>query len=499
MIETLFLDLAERLEWLLAFEGTKGRVELSSALRSLIGTDAPSMQDILARICQLSVSAHDPSVLFATLMGGQEPFVEINLMRPTGPETWRLTMMQSAAGEKLLVMSASPVSAQAPTDQHETASWFHEVSNAMGANLGWVQLARRKPELLEKALHHIESSSRSTQSTSKAMTQRLRRKDTLMIHRASVGSSDVTVLDVSTFLAELVERLRPEIEQCRAQIETHIADHLYVRAQDDQLFSIVWNLAKNALEAFDGQNGKLILRASASGEQVIIEVQDNGPGIPKPIQDRILEPYFTTKSHGTGLGLPWVRTVTQRLGGELSIRSDVGQGTLCRVTLPSATHDAIDQHDTTDNDADAPTRPDFDHSSGIREVNSLEHMRILVVDDEPTVQELIATALELRGARVESYTHAKEALMSQTQHFDLAVIDLTLDTMRGDSLLAKLREQGQVDRCIMCSGASPPRRLDAKGQPNMWLRKPFDLDQLISCIRSVLANRPTHNKASRFA
>ena len=129
--------------------------------------------------------------------------------------------------------------------------------------------------------------------------------------------------------------------------------------------------------------------------------------------------------------------------------------------------------------------PSFDYSSGIREVHSLEQLRILVVDDEPSVRELITTALELRGAKVQSFSSASAALNS-AQIYDLAVIDFTLKDGKGDILLAKLRKAGLVDICVMCSGTNPPKRFVSNGEPNHWLRKPFDLDDLVVCIKRVI-------------
>jgi signal transduction histidine kinase len=106
-----------------------------------------------------------------------------------------------------------------------------------------------------------------------------------------------------------------------------------VRADGDKLRQVFLNLCKNAVEAMP-QGGKLIVRARDSGGQIIAEVVDTGVGIPVGVN--IFEPFVTTKSEGTGLGLPIVRQIVAAHGGTLTYTSEPGKGTTFAVTLPLA-------------------------------------------------------------------------------------------------------------------------------------------------------------------
>lgn len=101
------------------------------------------------------------------------------------------------------------------------------------------------------------------------------------------------------------------------------------------MFQVFGNLARNAVDAMP-KGGTLKVAASIANGRVRIDFADTGTGIPDEIRDRIFEPFFTTKEvgKGTGLGLPICQRIVERLGGQLSLESEVGQGTTVRIELP---------------------------------------------------------------------------------------------------------------------------------------------------------------------
>jgi len=100
-----------------------------------------------------------------------------------------------------------------------------------------------------------------------------------------------------------------------------------------RLEQAVLNLCVNALEAMPG-GGQLTVTTRAQGDTVAIDVTDTGAGIPRENLDRIMKPFFSTKPHGTGLGLPLVARVVRTHGGKVSVQSEVGRGTTFRLELP---------------------------------------------------------------------------------------------------------------------------------------------------------------------
>jgi signal transduction histidine kinase len=110
---------------------------------------------------------------------------------------------------------------------------------------------------------------------------------------------------------------------------------IQVRASD--CVTAVVNLLFNSADALQGM-GTITLRTGGTKGGAFVEVEDDGPGIPSEIKDRILEPFFTTKGdRGTGLGVSLVYAFTQRYGGQLEIESEPGKGARFRMWFPGRT------------------------------------------------------------------------------------------------------------------------------------------------------------------
>ncbi|MHB8584656.1 MAG: ATP-binding protein [Thermoplasmatota archaeon] len=108
-----------------------------------------------------------------------------------------------------------------------------------------------------------------------------------------------------------------------------------VKGDAGQLHQVVLNLVKNAVEAIGPVEGKVEVITRSEGNQVLLEIADNGPGIPPDVLVRLFEPFQTTKEKGTGLGLSISREIIRAHGGELTVETRVGQGTKFRVALPA--------------------------------------------------------------------------------------------------------------------------------------------------------------------
>jgi len=97
---------------------------------------------------------------------------------------------------------------------------------------------------------------------------------------------------------------------------------------------VVFNLLLNAIDATD-KGGSISVSASAAGGVLVLTVADDGSGIPAEVLPRLFRPYFTTKKHGTGLGLFVLRRIVEAHGGSVGVESEVGRGTIFRVELPA--------------------------------------------------------------------------------------------------------------------------------------------------------------------
>jgi two-component system, OmpR family, response regulator len=113
------------------------------------------------------------------------------------------------------------------------------------------------------------------------------------------------------------------------------------------------------------------------------------------------------------------------------------------------------------------------------------YQRVLVVDDDLGLREMVSTALSMRGAEVVAVGTAEEAL-AQRGRFGVVIIDLLLGEMRGDALLAALRQSGLARLGLLMTGAEIPDALAPGGTPEAALRKPFELEELFDTLADVL-------------
>ena len=138
-------------------------------------------------------------------------------------------------------------------------------------------------------------------------------------------------------LKELLEEMRELYiagRESDSQLQLEVQDPLIVLGDSDQLRQVFWHLILNAAQA-EPVDDRVVVRArpSRSGDEVVVEVRDRGAGIPPELLERSLEPFFTTKPKGTGLGLATVHRVVEDHNGSMEIDSQVGHGTSVRIRL----------------------------------------------------------------------------------------------------------------------------------------------------------------------
>ena len=129
--------------------------------------------------------------------------------------------------------------------------------------------------------------------------------------------------------------LEPDAIKCNIQIELHGDSSLCVQGAEEKLQQVFLNLLRNAFEAIRS-DGKIEIVLSGQQEQAEVRIRDTGPGIPKQLLPKLFTPFFTTKSEGTGLGLPICKTIVEVYGGTIEARNVPGQGAEFVVRIPQA-------------------------------------------------------------------------------------------------------------------------------------------------------------------
>jgi two-component system, NtrC family, sensor histidine kinase HydH len=141
-------------------------------------------------------------------------------------------------------------------------------------------------------------------------------------------------VDLALLFGRVLDLLAEEAERRGVQVERQF-EPISTRGDSDRLQQVLMNLCLNGIEAMPSGGG-LYARTAHSGREIVVTIEDTGPGIPIEAQRHIFEPFFTTKASGTGLGLPIVHAVVEQHGGSISVGNREGGGTRFEVRLPAS-------------------------------------------------------------------------------------------------------------------------------------------------------------------
>ena len=309
-------------------------------------------------------------------------------------------------------------------------------------------------------------------------------------------------LELGELISEIEVLLRRVLRE-DVKLETEYGRNLpLVRADKSELETAVMNLAVNARDAVRAQGGGIVHIRTArlthaearalgyeddrggAGEIAMIEVSDNGPGIPPDVMKNIFVPFFTTKAvgEGTGLGLATVYGVVKQADGWIHVESPPGKGATFRIFLP--VHVPAETPAPVPAPAAAPQRPAARDLSGAG--------RILFVEDEDAVRSVAARLLRARGYEVIEAADGEEALLLAEEHagqIDLLISDVIMPGIDGPTLLKKARVFLGDAPVMFISGYAEAEFSDLLEDEKgvTFLPKPIDIKTLAERVKQQLA------------
>jgi signal transduction histidine kinase len=362
----------------------------------------------------------------------------------------------------------------------------HDFNNLLVGVLGNAELALADRSLSPTTVDLLERIIDAAQSAGRLTRQLL----------AYSGRSHLKFveLDLAGQVELWLERLRsalPRDVMLQAALPSGLPG---IRADLDQLQLLTSNLVNNAGEAYDGR-GEVSLRVFpleleedeahdlcaptplARGRYMVLEVADRGCGMAPGTLNRVLEPFFTTKFTGRGLGLSAVLGIARSHSGVLTVDSTPGAGSRVRLYFPAL---------------DRPAAPRPQRELPVPRGNQLHGYTVLLVDDEPLVRSVERLALQRAGLTVLEAGDGQSAIDTLTQHreqVDLLVLDLMMPGLDAATTLRSLRALRPDLPVIVQSGYSEEdasRSLEQAGGRVTFLQKPFSVQTMLSKVASSL-------------
>lgn len=276
-------------------------------------------------------------------------------------------------------------------------------------------------------------------------------------------------------IAKAVDRVEEEAQKrgTDIKVKTYLRPVSPVEGDPQEIQEMLCHVVMNAVDAMP-KGGYIYLSTEESAGYAHIYIQDSGLGIPVSIQHRILDPFFTTKGEErAGLGLSLVRAIIQRHKGELEISSKKNEGTMVTTRLPLAKLDVQTKR-----------RPSTR--------KTIKNSRVLIIEEDPLIGELLSQTLESKGCRVTTTSSAAEGLTQwRRKAYDLVIVGSAVSDMNGVTLAKRIKESKSSSPVALIADYEL-RDEEKSGQGfrlDLVITKPIDMNQAVERITEVINQR----------
>ncbi len=353
----------------------------------------------------------------------------------------------------------------------------HDFNNILTGIFGNLEIAKLKLEKSNPAYKFIEKAYNSI-DRAKNLTKQL-------LTFAKGGEPLLEVVDLKSIIKNVVTF---DLSGSKVKAHFYFPENLWhIKADKEQISQVISNLTINSKESMpDGGNIYIFAENLENFEIPEIGIKDNfikitfkdeGKGIPEKYIDKIFDPFFSTKQIGSGLGLSIVYSIVKRHNGFISVQSEPGKGTVFEIFLPAEKEEKSMEQS---------------QSNEIEIRNEFKNIKILIVDDEELVRNIIKEMLESVGFYVETASNSKEAIEKfKNGEFHIVILDLTIPgDIDGREIAYRILKINSSAKIILASGYSNDyvianfKKYGFKGS----ITKPFKFENLISEIKKVLNN-----------
>ncbi|HZI95190.1 MAG TPA: ATP-binding protein [Patescibacteria group bacterium] len=383
----------------------------------------------------------------------------------------RVVQLQIAQGERLSALGEM------------ISGVAHELNNPLASVIGFAQLLQNKDvdADIKKKLTAIDLEATRCQRIVQNLLRFARRHTPERRH-----------VDINAALDSVLQLLGHQLQVDDIEVRIDMQADLPPVVGDFHLLQQVFlNIIFNAYQAMKEQGGPGVLSVITRNEdlRIAVEIVDSGPGIAPQNLKRIFDPFFSTKEvgKGTGLGLSLAYGTVREHGGTISARSQLGEGSTFRVELPAAEAAEIAriaQGVFPFEEQAAPMAPAAGPAAS-------PARRILVVEDEASLAEVVAEVLQAQGHHVDTAGDGRTAKARLAEgRYDLIISDLKMPNMNGRDFYRHVAsvEPALARRIIFSTGdtANPDTQAFFEEVGNPFLSKPFNLKDLIRVVESVL-------------
>ena len=459
------LDLRGRLiQWNPVFSAKFGEPGPGSSLDAHF--DPPGLKELVRKTAAGGGPVRDAEVTLSQAPqpghGGAAYLVSLSLIEAEGAERLLLIVDDITARKE---QHARMIASSRLVSVGEMAAGVaHELNNPLTAILGFSQLALRQDvdDVLKRDLEAIATEA-----------ERAGRIVDNLLSFARSHNSGNRVFDPAASIQKILDLREYECRVNNIEVVTYFdPDTPKTMADVHKMEQVVLNLLGNAVQAIaDGHgHGTITVGLVAMDGKVRISITDDGPGIPPDVLPRIFQPFFTTKpvGKGTGQGLSICQSIVQEHGGEIKVESRPRRGTTFVVEIPIV---PVAEP--------APTRT----PSPQARPTSYTMLRVLAVDDEPVVLEMLARALAGMGHQVDVSRDGAEALrMIHLTDYDAILLDLRMPGLGGPEVYRCLQglRPDFTGRVLFITGdtVSSGSRSFVGGLGAEVLQKPFSLEEL---------------------